>query len=406
MKISAQFRSISGGITAVKGFVAAGLYSGIKKNGKPDLALIFNKNTCTVAGVFTKNRFCAAPLLLCKKHLKKGRGQAIIVNSGNANAFTGKRGLDDAKAMATATAQQLGIDKTSVYVASTGVIGEALPIDPIIAAIPNLVDILSRKGSFSAAEAIKTTDTFAKEIALEGRVGEQKIRVGGIAKGSGMIHPNMATMLGFLATDVNMTQPLLQDALKEAVDGSFHRITVDGDTSTNDMVLLFSNNQKGKTINKKGPPFRDFVALLKAACLSLAKMLVIDGEGATKCIEIRVTGAKDNQSAQSIAFAVAQSNLVKTAFFGEDANWGRIVAAIGNAGVKVSPEEIHLSFGDLPLVHEGKFMGKAAESKVAHYLKNKELQLNIALSSGKGCAEVWTSDLSLDYIKINALYRS
>jgi len=401
-----KLRTLQGGITAVKGFLASGISAGIKKNGKPDLALVFNKTPCTVAGLFTKNRFCAAPLLLCKKHLKKGGGQAIIVNSGNANAFTGPQGLRDAEAMASSTARALAINKSSVYVASTGVIGESLPIGKIEAAIPFLAADLSKKGGFAAAEAIKTTDTFTKEIAIEGSVGNSKVRVGGIAKGSGMIHPNMATMLAFLSTDISMEQTLLQNALEEAVEHSFHHITVDGDTSTNDMVLLFASGQHGRIIRTKGPAFRDFVAILKSACLSLAKMLVVDGEGATKCIEIRVTGAKDDRAANAIAFAVAKSSLVKTAFFGEDANWGRIVAAIGNAGVAVSSIEINVSFGNIPLVQKGVFLGKAAEAEVTAYLKNKDLQLTIALCSGKGRAEVWTSDLSLDYVKINALYRS
>lgn len=397
---------IKGGITAVEGFTAAGLSAGIKKNGAPDLAVIHSDSLCTAAGLFTKNKFPAPPLLLNKKHLKKGKGRTIIANSGNANAFTGQQGEKDAKAMVLETAQQLDISPESVYVASTGVISQVLPMKKILPAIPKLCAGLSKSGSLAAAEAIMTTDTWAKECAFEGPVGKNVVRIGGIAKGSGMIHPNMATMLAFLSSDVSMTQPLLQSSLREAVDASFHRITIDRDTSTNDMVLLFANGRQGKIINKKGPRYEQFTTLLKTACISLAKMLVRDAEGATKCVAIEVEGAKDNKTASKIAFAIANSLLVKTAFFGEDANWGRIIAAIGNAGVKVIPQEINLFFGKNQLVKNGVYLGIKAEQKISDYLKLKEITLRLSLQSGMGEACVWTSDLSLDYVKINALYRT
>lgn len=399
-------RTIKGGVTAVSGFTATGLSAGIKKNGRRDLALIVSETECTVAAVFTRNRFPAPPLLLDKKHLRSRLGRAIVANSGNANAFTGKRGYQDAEAMAEATAQTLGISAELVYVASTGVISEFLPAKKILQAIPRLVSSLSDEGSKAAAEAIMTTDTFPKEIAFSAEVGRHTIRVGGIAKGSGMIHPNMATMLAFLTTDVRIDPDLLQEALRQAVDHSFHRITVDGDTSTNDMVLLFANGTKGEKITSKGRAFRQFVALLEKASLSLAKMIVKDGEGATKLIEINVSGARSHQTAHQIAMTIARSSLVKTAFFGEDANWGRIVAAIGNAGVPIRPEKIDLRFGRTPLVRSGTYLGKAAESKISVYLKKPEISLTLSLNSGKGTSTVWTSDLSLDYVKINALYRT
>lgn len=397
---------IEGGITAVDGFLAAGTFAGIKKMEKPDLALIFSENVCNVAGVFTKNRFQAAPLLLDRKHLRKKKGQVIIANSGNANAFTGARGGRDAEAMAEAAARALNVPIASVYVASTGVIGEFLPIEKITGAVPRLASQLSRNGGRAAAEAIMTTDTFPKEVAFVGKVGREEVRVGGIAKGSGMIHPNMATMLAFLATDVAMEPRLLQEALRQAVDRSFNRTTVDGDTSTNDMVLCFAGGQRGKEIRSKGTAYGQFVALLEAACLSLAKMIVRDGEGATKLIEIKITGGKSDSAARRIAESIACSSLVKTAFFGEDANWGRIVAAIGNAGVPVDPEQVDLSFGPVALVRKGVYQGKDAESKVAVLLKQKEIELTVHLHSGRGRADFWTSDLSLDYVKINAAYRS
>lgn len=397
---------IEGGVTAVDGFTASGIFAGIKKVERPDLALIFCETACNVAGVFTRNRFPAAPLLLDRKHLRKKKGQAIIANSGNANAFTGERGERDAEAMAEAAARVLGVPIESVYVASTGVIGEFLPIDKITGAVPRLASQLSRSGGRAAAEAIMTTDTFLKEVAFVGKVGREEVRVGGIAKGSGMIHPNMATMLGFLATDAAMEPRLLQEALRQAVNRSFNCITVDGDTSTNDMVLCFANGRRGKEIRSRGAAYNQFAALLEAACLSLAKMIVRDGEGATKMIEIRVTGARSDSAARRIAESIACSSLVKTAFFGQDANWGRIVAAIGNAGVPVDPEQIDLTFGSVMLVRKGVYQGKDAESKVAALLKQREIALTVHLHSGRGQAAFWTSDLSLDYVKINAAYRS
>ncbi len=399
-------QEMKGGITAVDGFEASGLSAGIKKNGSYDVALITSDRPCVVAALFTKNRFPAAPIVFSKRQLKKGAGRAIIVNSGNANAFTGKQGRKDAGAMAARTADLLGIPKDSVYVASTGVISEFLPMEKILSAVPPLAAALSKEGSSDAARAIMTTDTCAKEVAFEGWVGENKIRVGGIAKGAGMIHPNMATMLAFLSTDVSMEKSLLQSSLREAVDHSFHRITIDRDTSTNDMVLLFSNDSKGKMINKKGSHYRQFTSLLQGACLSLAKMLIRDAEGATKLVEVRVTGAKDDGAALKVAFSIANSILVKTAFFGEDANWGRIIAAIGNSEVKVLPGEINLFFGSLQLVQNGIYLGADLEQKISTYLKNKEICLSLSLSSGTGESCVWTSDLSLDYVKINASYRT
>ncbi len=399
-------KQIDGGITAVEGFAAAGIFAGIKKVEKPDLALIFSDTVCTVAGVFTQNRFPAPPLLLNQKHLRKRKGQAIIANSGNANAFTGKQGYRDAEAMAEAAARALTIPIESVYVASTGVIGEFLPIEKITGAVPRLASQRSQSGSRAAAEAIMTTDTFLKEVAFVGPMGRQEVKVGGIAKGSGMIHPNMATMLAFLSTDAAIQPRLLQDALRQAVDRSFNCITVDGDTSTNDMVLCFANGRRGREIRSKGPSYHQFSALLEAACLALAKMIVWDGEGATKRVEINITGAQSDRAARRIAESIARSNLVKTAFFGQDANWGRIVAAIGNAGVPVDPERMDLSFGPVLLVGKGAYQGKEAESKVAALLRQREIDLRVHLYSGRGKATFWTSDLSLDYVKINAAYRS
>ncbi len=395
------------GITEVSGFTAEGISAGIKKNGRPDLALIYSTTPCAVAGVFTKNNCPASSIVFNKKQLRGKQGQAIIVNSGNANAATGVRGMDDTKTMAKVTAQTLGIPEKLVYVASTGVIGEPLPIEKITNAIPALTRSLSANGGHSASEAIITTDTFTKEIALSGQVGSKKVCIGGMAKGSGMIHPNMATMLAFLTTDVAIDPDLLQQALREASDNTFNCTTVDGETSTNDLVILLANGRAGGTpIRKKDTAYRQFATLLEGACLSLAKMIIKDGEGATKFIEVRIHGAKSKKSARDIAFSIAKSSLVKTAFFGQDANWGRIVAAVGNTQEKIDLAKLDIIFGKTLLLKGGVYQGKAVESRVSAYLKEKELCLTVDLHSGTESASVFTSDLSYDYIKINAAYRS
>ena len=401
-----SIHEIEGGITAVDGITASGITAGIKKNNRSDLALIVARHPCAVAGVFTKNRCPASSILFDKSLLRSRQGQAIIANSGNANAATGLQGMNDTKTMARATAESLGLPVSLVYVASTGVIGEFLPIKKIENAIPDLVNSLSKSNHRLAAEAIMTTDRFAKEIALSGPVGGSQVRVGGMAKGSGMIHPNMATMLSFLTTDVAIDPDLLQESLHEAVDRTFHCITVDGETSTNDMVLLFATGQMKNPIRKKGKAYQQFVALLEAACKKLAQDIVKDGEGATKFIEIQVIGAFSDRAARQIAVSIARSSLVKTAFFGEDANWGRIIAAIGNAGVKIKMEKLDLMFGKTPLLIGGVYQGKKAEASASKTLQKKEIALCIDLHQGVGSATVWTSDLTIDYIKINASYRS
>ena len=395
------------GITAVQGFTATGISAGIKKNGRPDLALIFSQTPCAVAGVFTKNNCPAASILFNRTRLRGKQGQAIICNSGNANAATGKRGMDDTKTMAQVTAQGLRISEKLVFVASTGVIGEPLPIEKIKNAVPILISSLSEQGGHLASKAIMTTDTFTKEIALTGYVGSKEICIGGMAKGSGMIHPNMATMLAFLTTDARIDPDLLQEALREVSDRTFNCTTVDGETSTNDLIILLANGRAGgNCIRNHGETYRQFVALLEGACLRLAKMIVQDGEGATKFIEVRILRAKSNQSARDIAFSIAKSSLVKTAFFGQDANWGRIVAAIGNTREKIDLTKLDILFGKTLLLRGGIYQGKTAESQVAAYLKDKELCLTVDLHAGTGLASVFTSDLSYDYVKINAAYRS
>ncbi len=402
-----SIREIAGGITAINGITAAGMAAGIKKNGRPDLALIYSKTPCDVAAVFTKNRCPASSIIFDKALLRTKKGQAIIANSGNANAATGAQGLKNTKTMAEVTAKSLGIPTCLVYVASTGVIGEPLPIEKIQQAILPLTAALSKKGSRAAAEAIMTTDKMIKEVAFIGPVGKSQVRIGGITKGSGMIHPNMATMLAFLATDVAIDPVLLQEALREVTNRTFNCTTVDGETSTNDLVILFATKQAETFISKKGEAYDQFVTLLEKVCLRLAKLIVKDGEGATKLIEVKVIGApRSHQVAKEIAFSVAKSSLVKTAFFGEDANWGRIVAAIGNAGASIKMEKLDISFGKTALLLGGVYQGKKAEAVASENLKNQEVTLTIDLHHGPGTATVWASDLSYDYVKINADYRS
>ncbi len=398
---------LKGGITAVPGMLAAGMAAGIKKGDVLDLALIVSERDATVAGVFTLNKVVAAPVLLDRQRLRRGRGRAILVNSGNANACTGRQGYADAVKVAALTAKALRLRPEDVFIASTGVIGKPLPMERIEAAIPVLASRLSRDGGEDAARAIMTTDTTVKMAAASDTIGGRMITLGGVAKGSGMIHPNMATMLAFLATDAVVPRAILQRGLRQAADRSFNRIPVDGDTSTNDMVLCLANGAAGNRSAASGSAdARRFQALLDHVCLDLAKKIAWDGEGATKCMELRVTRARTTSEAVRIAVAIATSSLVKTAWFGEDANWGRIMAAIGRAGVRIAPGRIAITYGDVPVVRRGTGLGPAAEEQANTVLKGREFALTVDLGLGPAAATVWTTDLSPEYVKINASYRS
>ncbi len=401
-------KKLDGGITAVKGFSAAGLHSGIKPRGQLDLALIFSDIPSTAAGVFTRNRFQAAPLKVTQEHLARGnRLQAIVVTSGNANALTGKKGIKDAHLMALSTAQSLHIKKQLVGLASTGVIGEPLPMKRILSKIPKVTRLLSPKGGTNAARAMLTTDTTIKETAYRMKLKNKVITVGGAAKGSGMIHPQMATMLGFLSTDVRISHGTLKRALLQAVDSSFNAISVDGCTSTNDMVLCMANGKTSSAvIPSSGPLFQKFCFLLQKVCTELADKIVSDGEGATKFVEIKILGAPSLPAAKKVGTAVALSPLVKTALYGEDGNWGRIMAAVGSCGVRVSEEKVDLFFGNNQLIKQGKPNPRISESSITRYLKRKKIGLTLNLHGGKKEWLIRTCDLSFDYIKINASYRS
>jgi len=387
------------------GFEAAGISAGIKKKDKKDLGLVFSRVPASVAGMFTRNRVKAAPVILDIKRIKSGVCQAIIVNSGNANCCTGEQGIRDAEAMASLSASKLGISEDLVLVASTGVIGEPLPIEKIKSAIPDLVGSLQPEGVPDLARSIMTTDTIPKMISGQGVVEGKTFVVTGVAKGAGMIRPDMATMLCFICTDANAMPEVLKETLVKAVDRSFNRITIDGDTSTNDTVLMMANGMSGADI--ESPAHKEiFQNVLDRICLDLAKQLVRDGEGVTKLVEIIVQGAASDSDAIKVAETVAHSPLVKTAFFGEDANWGRVIGAVGRAGVDVDPNRIDLYFDDVQMVKSGMGCGKAVEAEAAKVLKKPEFTVAVHLNMGQGSGSMITCDFSVDYVRINADYRS
>lgn len=395
------------GVTAPLGFEAAGMHCGIKKPGILDLALLVSTVSGPIAGVFTRNRVAAAPVLLDRRHLRQQRGRAIIVNSGNANACTGAQGLAAAKAMASAVAQSLSIPVNHVFVGSTGVIGRVLPIDRVMAGIPTLLSRLSVRGGRQAAQAILTTDLRPKTVAVRATIGGQVVTIGGMAKGSGMIHPNMATMLAYLTTDAAIAPSALQQALKSAVDQSFNCITVDGDTSTNDTVLCLANGlAKNSPIQQATRHYRQFERLLTEASQALALAICRDGEGVTKVVKIAVHGATTATAAKRVAGTIATSNLVKTALFGEDANWGRVMGAIGRSGVPINPDKLTVCFDNVVMVRRGMGVGLVAERKIAQVFKHNEFTISVHLGQGQAQAHMWTTDLSYDYVRINASYRS
>ncbi len=402
-----MIRKVKGGITTIAGFRAAGIFAGIKKTKSPDLALITADRPCSAAGCFTLNRFAAPCVRVARERLRAGRLQAIVANSGNANACTGPQGEADTAEIVTLVARQLGIPENMVAPASTGVIGVPLPMDRIRPAIPRLVRSLAHSGGRRAAQAILTTDSRVKESAVRARIGGKTVTVGGIAKGSGMIHPNMATMLAFLATDAVVDPTLLQELLEASVARSFNMITVDGETSTNDMVLCLANGRARHADLRTIPPaHRTLAAMLDEVCIDLAKMIVADGEGATKVIEIQVRHAPDPLQARAIALAIGKSPLVKTAFYGNDPNWGRIMSAIGATGADLIPQQVDLFIGDGKLVASGVSLGRAAERDAARLMKQKFVRLTVDLHAGSEDACAWTCDLTADYIRINASYRS
>ena len=389
----------------VDGFRLAGMASGLKKNGKKDLGLIHSRELASVAGVFTRNLVKAAPVILDQSRIKSGRCRAIIVNSGNANCCTGEKGMQDALSMTKSVADQLGVLEEEVLVASTGVIGEPLPIDKVHDAVPHLINLLKADGLPDLADAIMTTDTVPKYITVQKRLKSGRYRVAAVAKGAGMIRPNMATMLCFVISDIGLNPDAMQRLLQSATDISFNRITVDGDMSTNDTVLFMANGASGVSV-ESSQDLKEIQNVLDDILNYLARLCVKDAEGATKLMEVRVTGAVSDQAARTIADTVANSNLVKTALFGEDANWGRIIAAAGRAGVPLEPHLVDIYFDSVQLVRDGVGMGNRIEDEASKVLMQPELTMTLDLKMGNGISSVLTCDFSLDYVRINADYRS
>lgn len=404
---------IEGGITAAKGYEAAGYEGGIKYKDRKDMALIYSQQPCTIAGVFTSNVVKAAPVTWDREIVEHGAfAQAVVVNAGIANACTGKQGYDYCRKTADAAANTLQIPKEAVLVASTGVIGMQLPIEKIVAGIEELARLKKdtlEAGTF-AAEAIMTTDTKSKQVAVEFTVGGKTVRLGGMCKGSGMIHPNMCTMLGFVTSDVAISKKLLQEALSENVKDTFNMISVDGDTSTNDTLLVLTNGMaENPVITQKGADYDAFVEALHYVNTELAKMMAGDGEGATALFETKVIHAKDKEQAKLLAKSVICSSLTKAAIFGHDANWGRILCAMGYSGAQFDPEQVELFFqsaaGQIQIYKDG-VATHYSEEEATKILSEPEVTVLVDMKSGSAQATAWGCDLTYDYVKINADYRS
>lgn len=391
----------------IQGFSFATVEAAIKKPGRKDLALIYSEVPAVAAAVFTTSSVKAAPVLVSQEHIATGTAQALIVNSGNANACTGEPGMKAARETTRLVAQALKIDTAAVQVCSTGVIGVQLPVERITSAIPALVDGLSSGTLDDVAQAIMTTDTFPKMEASSSTAGGVSYTVAGIAKGAGMIMPNMATMLSFIITDAAVEPAFLRSTFRSAVERSFNAITVDGDTSTNDTCLIMANGMAGNpVITADSPDSAAFTATVNEVLLSLAKLIVKDGEGATKFVEIRVNGARSDADAKRAAMAIANSSLVKTAFFGQDANWGRIFAAVGYSGAEADQSLLSLHFDDVCMARNGVFAGNDAEARGTEVLRKNEFTVTVDLGIARGTATVYTSDLTHEYVSINADYRS
>ncbi|MBN2653616.1 MAG: bifunctional glutamate N-acetyltransferase/amino-acid acetyltransferase ArgJ [Nitrospirae bacterium] len=388
-----------------EGFLFSVTEAAIKKPGRKDLALIYSAEEAVMSGMFTTSTVKAAPVKLDMKRIKTGKGQAIIVNSGNANACTGSQGMKDADEMTALAADMLSISKSRVYVCSTGVIGAPMPMDRVRGSIVDLIDGLARNTVDDAAAAIMTTDTFPKVVSKKMTVEGKAVTITGFCKGAGMIQPNMATMLCFILTDANIAKPALDAALKSAVKRSFNRITIDGDMSTNDTVLVMANGMaENRLIKKSSDDFEKFAKALDSVCYDLCRMIVKDGEGATKFVEIEVKNARNEAEAEKAAMAIANSLLVKTALYGNDANWGRLMAVLGYSKVALKEDKVDIFLNGLKVASKGSATGKDKEAN--EKLKSNEIKIVIDLHIGKGSAKVLTCDLTEDYVKINAEYRT
>ena len=394
------------GVTFAKGFTAAGVKAGIKKSGNLAVAVIYTKTQAAVAGTFTQNKVAAAPVYVSKEVVATGTAHAIVANAGCANACTGQQGLDDAHKMAQIAADELGVNADDVIVGSTGVIGVNLPMDKLEAGIKDAVANLSADGSDNAGRAIITTDTHSKSVTCEFELSGKTVRMGAIAKGSGMIRPNMATMLCYITTDIAIDQALLQKAVSGCVEKSFNMISVDGDMSTNDMVIVLANGEANNAkITEENADYQIFFDKLMMLCTELAKQIAADGEGASKFLTINVKGAKSFADAKTVGMAIANSPLVKTVFFGEDPNWGRVICAVGYSGADMVPEKTVVKFGGITIFANG--TGATYDEKaLAHVMKEKDIVIDIELNMGQEDATVWSCDLSYEYVKINGEYHT
>ena len=404
---------IDGGVCAAQGFRAAGLHVGVKTHNvnKKDVALIVSDADCAAAAVFTTNVVKAAPIHVTKAHLANGRARAVVANSGNANACA-PMGEENAERMCAAAAKAIGCGAEDVLVCSTGVIGQTLRVNVIEEGMEELASLLERSGAGSdaAAHAIMTTDTVKKEAAVETTVGGKTVRIGGIAKGSGMIHPNMGTMLCFITTDCSISPEMIREALVDTAHVSFNRISVDGDTSTNDTCLVLANGLAGnETITGEGEDYAAFLEALKALCVRLARMMAKDGEGARHLITCTVSGAKDEESAQTIAKSVISSTLTKAAIFGCDANWGRVLCAMGYSGEEFDPDKVDVAFasaaGEIPVCRQGRGLD-FDEDLAKRILTEDEVEIRVRMGEGDAACTCWGCDITYDYIKINGDYRT
>ena len=396
----------NGSVTSPRGFTAAAVAAEIKYTGRTDLAVVYSKVPAQAAAVYTLNRFKAAPLQVTEQNISNGIAQAIVVNSGIANAGMGAEGMRLAREMSDCAAEALNIAKDDVIIASTGVIGMPLPMDKVKNGIQKVSKALYADGGHDAAKAIMTTDTVCKEMAVQLRIDGKVVTIGAMAKGSGMIHPNMATMLGFITTDVNIDNKALQAAFKANIDDSFNMVSVDGDTSTNDMVAILANGQAGNTLlTEESPDFPAFKEALREICIAMAQKIAGDGEGATKLVECTVTGAATKEDARLAAKAIIASSLVKTAIYGNDANWGRIACAAGYSGAQFDPDKVNIFIGDVQVAQNG--MGlEFDEAKATETLKQKKVNIMVKFNIGNEEATAWGCDLTYDYVSINADYRS
>jgi glutamate N-acetyltransferase/amino-acid N-acetyltransferase len=400
-----RFECVEGGVTAAAGFKACGVMAGIKYEGRRDFAMVVADKPATVAAVYTLNKVAAAPVQVDRERTRSGKAQAIVINSGCANACTGETGLANARETARLAAEALGIDEQLVLVCSTGVIGVNLPMERVAEGVRLAAEALNATGGNDAAHAILTTDTVDKQIAVELEIDGQAVRIGGMCKGSGMIEPNMATMLGFITTDAAVDTQALDEALHVAVSKSFNRIVVDGDMSTNDTIIAMANGAAGnKVITLRHPQWQDFVDALTMVCVELAKKIVMDGEGATKFVTVRVKGALTAEDAQKAARAIAKSPLVKTSWFGLDPNWGRVIAAVGYSGATVDDRWAQIYYGDVCAYDKGRVADKAMLKPMQDVMRKRAFDVTVNLNLGNGEDVIYTCDFSYDYVKINAEY--